>query len=141
MVSLGDPKKLWTDIFQFSSSKDAPRELVNVTLEAILSAGSLHSPHLLQLSGIASSSVLGKFGIETLVDLPGVGYNLQDHAIAGTIAMGEYFLTLVWHLHGLRCFLQSTLILHSQRTSTTPHSMLSKARCTIVKGKASSKQS
>ncbi|KAL8398579.1 hypothetical protein RB594_008416 [Gaeumannomyces avenae] len=72
---------------EFSSSKDAPRQLVNVTLEAILSAGSLHSPHLLQLSGIASSSVLGKFGIDTLVDLPGVGYNLQDHAIVATIAM------------------------------------------------------
>ena len=47
----------------------------------ILTAGSLHSPQILELSGIGSSARLCKHGIPTLVDLPGVGKNLQDHCI------------------------------------------------------------
>ncbi|WP_372760526.1 choline dehydrogenase [Pseudoalteromonas sp.] len=47
--------------------------------EVILSAGSIGSPHLLQLSGIGDSDVLTKAGIEVKHHLPGVGQNLQDH--------------------------------------------------------------
>lgn len=47
--------------------------------EVILSAGSIGSPQLLQLSGIGPSSLLKQAGIEPVVDLPGVGENLQDH--------------------------------------------------------------
>ncbi|KAJ6630206.1 hypothetical protein B0H10DRAFT_1738342, partial [Mycena sp. CBHHK59/15] len=32
-----------------------------------------------ELSGIGNSTELSKFGIDTVVDLPGVGNNLQDH--------------------------------------------------------------
>ncbi|QPG04629.1 choline dehydrogenase [Salinimonas marina] len=45
----------------------------------ILSAGSIGSPHLLQLSGIGNREHLEKAGIECLHHLPGVGENLQDH--------------------------------------------------------------
>ncbi len=47
--------------------------------EVILSAGSVGSPHLLQLSGIGPGEVLQAAGIETRHHLPGVGENLQDH--------------------------------------------------------------
>ncbi|TDF35109.1 choline dehydrogenase [Alteromonadaceae bacterium M269] len=47
--------------------------------EVILSAGSIGSPHLLQLSGIGNKEVLTKAGIECAHELPGVGENLQDH--------------------------------------------------------------
>ena len=47
--------------------------------EVILSAGSIGSPHLLQLSGIGSADVLKRAGIPLVHDLPGVGANLQDH--------------------------------------------------------------
>ncbi|KAM5350126.1 hypothetical protein ACJ41O_006631 [Fusarium nematophilum] len=47
--------------------------------EVILSAGSVQSPGLLEQSGIGSASVLSAAGIEQVVDLPGVGENLQDH--------------------------------------------------------------
>ncbi|KAK1830441.1 hypothetical protein QBC39DRAFT_372852 [Podospora conica] len=47
--------------------------------EVILSAGSLQSPGLLELSGIGSAPVLAAAGIHQLIDLPGVGSNLQDH--------------------------------------------------------------
>ena len=47
--------------------------------EVVLSAGSIGSPHLLQLSGIGPAPLLRENGITPLVDLPGVGANLQDH--------------------------------------------------------------
>jgi choline dehydrogenase len=52
---------------------------IKVNKEVILSAGSIGSPHLLQLSGIGSKEVLEKAGIECLHELNGVGENLQDH--------------------------------------------------------------
>ena len=47
--------------------------------EVILSAGSIASPHLLQVSGIGPAEVLNQAGIPLLHELPGVGENLQDH--------------------------------------------------------------
>ncbi|MFT5194727.1 MAG: choline dehydrogenase [Cellvibrionaceae bacterium] len=47
--------------------------------EVILCGGSINSPQLLMLSGIGPGQHLQDMGIETLLDLPGVGQNLQDH--------------------------------------------------------------
>jgi len=47
--------------------------------EVLLSAGSLQSPQLLQLSGIGPRALLDRFGIPVQHELPGVGENLQDH--------------------------------------------------------------
>lgn len=47
--------------------------------EVILSAGSIGSPHIMQMSGIGPASVLHKAGIDVLHELPGVGENLHDH--------------------------------------------------------------
>lgn len=47
--------------------------------ELILSAGSIGSPQILQLSGIGPASLLREHGIPVVADLPGVGANLQDH--------------------------------------------------------------
>jgi choline dehydrogenase-like flavoprotein len=44
-----------------------------------LSAGSIQTPQLLELSGIGDASFLQSHGIDPIVDLPGVGENLQDH--------------------------------------------------------------
>lgn len=52
---------------------------VQATKEVILSAGSVGSPHILQLSGIGPRRVLEKAGIDVKHELPGVGENLQDH--------------------------------------------------------------
>jgi len=49
------------------------------TCEVILSGGVVNSPQLLMLSGIGESTALRAQGIETLVDLPGVGANLAEH--------------------------------------------------------------
>ena len=47
--------------------------------EIILCAGSIGSPQILQRSGIGPGAVLAAAGVDTLVDRPGVGTNLQDH--------------------------------------------------------------
>ena len=52
---------------------------IHAKREVILSAGSIGSPHLLQLSGIGDADVLKQAGIEVQHELPGVGKNLQDH--------------------------------------------------------------
>ncbi|KAJ0325536.1 hypothetical protein COL5a_007345 [Colletotrichum fioriniae] len=53
--------------------------VVNAVKEVILSAGSIQSPGLLELSGIGQTAVLKAAGVEPLIDLPGVGENYQDH--------------------------------------------------------------
>mgnify|MGYP001791464711 CR=1 FL=1 len=47
--------------------------------EVVLSAGSIGSPQILQMSGIGSASLSRRHGIDVVADLPGVGENLQDH--------------------------------------------------------------
>ncbi len=47
--------------------------------EVVLSAGSLQSPQILQLSGVGPASLLQRHGIEVVADSPEVGENLQDH--------------------------------------------------------------
>ena len=49
----------------------------------------LKSPQILELSGIGDSRILKPLGIETIVDLPGVGANLQEH-IWSSFIYGEY---------------------------------------------------
>ena len=45
----------------------------------ILSAGSIGTTQILQLSGLGPADLLKQHGIEPVIDLPGVGANLQDH--------------------------------------------------------------
>ncbi len=47
--------------------------------EILLSAGSINSPQLLQLSGVGPADLLRRHGIDPVRDCPAVGRNLQDH--------------------------------------------------------------
>lgn len=47
--------------------------------ETIVSSGSINSPQLLMLSGVGSANHLNEVGVNVILDLPGVGENLQDH--------------------------------------------------------------
>ena len=47
--------------------------------EIILSAGAIHSPHLLLLSGVGPAEELRPFGINPVLDLPGVGRSMKNH--------------------------------------------------------------
>ncbi|KAI0764645.1 alcohol oxidase [Fomes fomentarius] len=67
----------------------------SVKKEVILSAGSVQTPQLLELSGIGNRRVLESHGLSTLVELPGVGENLQEHLFVG----------VQWQLkHGVKTF-------------------------------------
>jgi choline dehydrogenase len=57
----------------------ATRDSGGLQGEVILCAGSVGSPHILQLSGLGPAALLQQHGIEVRQDLPGVGANLQDH--------------------------------------------------------------
>ena len=49
--------------------------------EVILSAGALNTPGILERSGIGAKDVLQKHNIEQIIDLPGVGKNLQEQTM------------------------------------------------------------
>ena len=73
------------------------RKIARATREVILAGGAINSPQLLQLSGVGPGALLAEHGIEVVVDLPGVGENLQDHYVmavtyrlkAGTVSVNE----------------------------------------------------
>lgn len=55
---------------------------VHAKKEIVVSAGVYQTPQILELSGIGDPDVLQKAGVECLVANPGVGANLQDHALS-----------------------------------------------------------
>jgi choline dehydrogenase len=57
---------------------DTTRE-AQATREVVISAGSINSPQLLELSGIGQPDRLQALGIDINHALPGVGENLRDH--------------------------------------------------------------
>ncbi|OBR06394.1 Choline dehydrogenase [Colletotrichum higginsianum IMI 349063] len=71
---------------EFSAGPDSVVQRVTAGKEVIVSTGALNTPKLLQLSGIGPATVISQFGIASIVDLPGVGANLQDHPFGLTLA-------------------------------------------------------
>jgi choline dehydrogenase-like flavoprotein len=63
----------------FSHPASSSPLTVSVRKEIILCAGAIHSPPILERSGIGSPETLSAAGIPVLVPLPGVGNLLQDH--------------------------------------------------------------
>jgi choline dehydrogenase len=60
-------------------SPQAGEGVVEARREVILAAGSIGSPQILQLSGVGAGSLLSRFGLPLIHELPGVGENLHDH--------------------------------------------------------------
>ena len=59
------------DLFTYST--------VGARREVIVSCGSIDTPKALMLSGIGPGEHLREFGVDVVVDSPGVGSNLDDH--------------------------------------------------------------
>ena len=75
---------VWKVALNKKSSRATGVVILNGTVikakkEVILSSGSLMTPKILELSGIGAKGILEKAGIKQLINLPGVGENLQDH--------------------------------------------------------------
>lgn len=78
------------------------RMTVRAVREVIVSAGAIHSPHILMLSGIGEGAHLAAHGIPVAHNLPGVGQNYRDHvavtvkqACTQPISMFNFFNPLV----------------------------------------------
>ncbi|MEP7246694.1 MAG: GMC family oxidoreductase N-terminal domain-containing protein [Gammaproteobacteria bacterium] len=55
------------------------RQTARAHKEVILSAGSINSPQLLELSGVGDPAVLGRLNLPVVLSSPAVGNGLQDH--------------------------------------------------------------
>ena len=65
--------------------KDGQMIDVSARREVILSAGAIGTPHLMQVSGLGPAALLAGHQVPVVVDLPGVGENLQDHLQLRTV--------------------------------------------------------
>ncbi len=77
-VLVREGKNLYKAASENSPSMGFSSRMYQCQNEVVLSAGAFNSPQILMLSGIGNRDSLSKFGIETKVNLPGVGRNLQD---------------------------------------------------------------
>lgn len=68
------------------TSPRVTRKTVRATREVILACGAFNTPQLLKLSGVGPRDELTRLGIDTVVDLPGVGTNLQDRYEVGVVS-------------------------------------------------------
>ncbi|KAK2463423.1 hypothetical protein APHAL10511_004509 [Amanita phalloides] len=66
---------------EFSRSRRGVRYQARSKKNVILSAGAVHSPHILLLSGVGPVEQLKEYGIQAVHDLPGVGEHLVDHPV------------------------------------------------------------
>ena len=83
---------------------EARRSLVG--REVILSAGSVQSPQLLELSGIGRPDILREHGIDVAHELSGVGENLQDHYVSRMVWRLKNTITLNEKTRGLRAAIE-----------------------------------
>jgi choline dehydrogenase len=59
----------------------AGEQSMRAAREVILAAGALHSPKLLQLSGVGPAALLKGLGVEIVADAPDVGANMREHRL------------------------------------------------------------
>lgn len=97
--------------------QDGIQQFARANKEVILCAGAIQSPQLLMLSGIGPKEHLQELNIPLVVDLPGVGQNLQDHpdfifgyeakdarligiSAAGTLNLAKEFIRYIKYRRG-----------------------------------------
>ncbi|OBS25046.1 hypothetical protein FPOA_05582 [Fusarium poae] len=71
---------------EFAKSKDSKRSTIKTKKEVILAAGSIHTPQILQVSGIGDPALLSSIDVPVVVDLPAVGQNFHDHVLLAVIS-------------------------------------------------------
>lgn len=74
---------------------------VKAAKEVIVAGGAYNTPQILKLSGVGPKAELEKFGIDVVLDLPGVGTNLQDRYEQTMVSKTETSFALTekctWH--------------------------------------------
>jgi choline dehydrogenase-like flavoprotein len=71
------------------------------TGEVVLTAGAIGTRQLLMLCGVGPPAHLSDMGIDTVLDLPGVGANLHDHPIAYVVCSAARPVDGELRVHGL----------------------------------------
>ncbi|KAG4440670.1 hypothetical protein IFR05_003868 [Cadophora sp. M221] len=79
------PSGQWISGVEFVTNGRLTLRNVTCSREVILAAGAVHTPQILELSGIGSEDVLNGFNIPIVINLPGVGNNFQDHPYVGVV--------------------------------------------------------
>lgn len=79
-ISTRDYERKHLDSDSQAVTRDRRTErVVHANREVILAAGTANTPPILQRSGVGARKHLESLGIPVVVDLPGVGQNVQDH--------------------------------------------------------------
>ncbi|OLN97998.1 Pyranose dehydrogenase 3-like protein 3 [Colletotrichum chlorophyti] len=81
VVTTGSGDSVRATGVEFATSKDAQSQTANVKRDVILAAGTLHTPQILQVSGIGDPALHASINVPTVVNLPAVGQNLHDHVL------------------------------------------------------------
>ncbi|KAK3997846.1 L-sorbose 1-dehydrogenase [Cladorrhinum sp. PSN332] len=84
LLNRTDPKHILAEGVQVLA-KDGTTRTLKARKEVILSAGTINSPRILELSGIGNAAHLASLGIDVAVDNPNVGENLQNHVFTGVV--------------------------------------------------------
>ncbi|WP_245623699.1 GMC family oxidoreductase [Paraburkholderia nodosa] len=79
---------------------------VKARREVILSAGTINTARLLQISGVGDPDWLAQLGVPVVNALPGVGRNLRDHYLCALVAAGQGFRSINQHAAWPRLGLQ-----------------------------------
>lgn len=62
-------------------SGNGVKRTIRASIEVLLAAGALHTPQILELSGIGDREILSKQAVPVVIENANVGCNLQDHPI------------------------------------------------------------
>ncbi|KAF7886352.1 hypothetical protein EAF00_010455 [Botryotinia globosa] len=84
------PAGQWISGIQIAPSLSTVVREISCSREVILAAGSIHTPQILELSGIGQPYILEQLGLPVHIDLPGVGENFQDHPYVGAVYYCNY---------------------------------------------------
>lgn len=102
---------------KFAASSQAAVQSVKAKREVIVAAGALHSPQLLQVSGIGDPALLSSIGVPTVVDLPAVGQSLHDHVFVMAVNACKLSVCLYRYNELIRSEVNTTVELASILTS------------------------
>lgn len=78
---------------RFNTHNVGVKRTAHARKEVIVACGTFNTPQLLKLSGIGPRDELENLGIDVVVDLPGVGENLQDNYEFGVVAQSSEIIS------------------------------------------------
>ncbi|KAL4768835.1 hypothetical protein BDW60DRAFT_210549 [Aspergillus nidulans var. acristatus] len=93
LISKKTSRRVQVTGVEFAAHRSGVRTIVSARKEVLLAAGAIHTPQLLQLSGIGDRTSLDRLNISTVADVPGVGRNLQDHLHVPVVFSFDFPLT------------------------------------------------